>query len=177
MLSIDRKQFVMSIAVIALAIAFVLFQFMPLNKKAKTLKAANINLITENTAVLAKQKALPRLYEEIKQVEEQIGNFDEKIPVGRSHGSFLQKLTLIMEQQGLEELMVQPGIEVKIENQFCIPVKVNCKGELIQIFNFFKALEKFERIIQIEEVSLAGDDKFDGSVKMQAMVNIFYRTE
>jgi Tfp pilus assembly protein PilO len=177
MSGIDRKQFVMSIAVIALAIAFVLFQFVPLNKKAKILKAAKLDLIAENAAVMAKQKALPQICKEIEQIEAQIGNFDVKIPVSRSHGSFLQRLTLVMEQQGLTELVVQPGVETKIAERSCIPVKVNCKGELIQIFNFFKALEKFERIIQIEEVSLAGDDKFDGNVKMQAKVNIFYRTE
>ncbi len=177
MLGVDRKQFVMSIVVVALAIAFVLFQFMPLNKKARTIKAANISLIAENTAALEKQKALPKLCSEIEWIEAQIGDFDVKIPVSRSYGSFLQELTLVMEQQGLTEFVVQPGVEMEIAGQSCIPVKIKCKGELIQIFNFFKALEKFERVIQIEEVSLAGDGKFDGNVKMQAGLNIFYRAE
>ncbi|MDD5460000.1 MAG: type 4a pilus biogenesis protein PilO [Phycisphaerae bacterium] len=167
----------MSIAVVALAAAFVLFQFMPLNEKTKILKAANANLIAEDAAAAAKEKALPQLREEIARMEGQMGNFDAKIPVDRSYGSFLQELTSIMEQQGLEELMVQPGVEVKNADQFRIPVKINCTGELMQIFNFFKALEKLERVIQIEEVSLTNNDKSDGSVKMQAMINIFYRTE
>jgi Tfp pilus assembly protein PilO len=174
---VGEKQFVMSIAVIALAITFVFFQFMPLNKKVRSLKAANVDLITKNTAASAKLKDLPRLYEEIKQVKEQTKNLDVKIPVGRSHGSFLQELTSVMEQQGLTELVVQPDMETEIAERSCIPVRIRCKGELIQIFQFFKALEKFERIVQAEEVLLTSDNKFDGDVTMQAKVNIFYRTK
>jgi Tfp pilus assembly protein PilO len=175
MLVAGKKQIVMSIAVIALAIAFVFFQFMPLNRKASSLKAANVNLIAESASAAAKQKALPQLCGEIKQIEERMGNFDAKIPVGRSHGSFLQKLTSVMQQQGLIELMVQPGIETQTLELSCIPVNVRCKGELIQIFKFFGALEKFERVIQIEEVLLNCSDKLDG-VTMQAKMNIFYRS-
>lgn len=177
MLGIGKKQIVMSIAVLALAVAFVFFQFMPLNKKARDLKAANVTLIAEDASTAAKHEALPLLRHEIEKIEIQIGNFDERIPVGRSHGPFLQKLTGVMKQHGLTALVVQPGTEIQMSGYFCIPVCVRCNGSLVQIFKFFKALEQFERIIQIEEVSLASSDKFDGNVTMQARVNIFYRAE
>ncbi|MBN1788324.1 MAG: type 4a pilus biogenesis protein PilO [Sedimentisphaerales bacterium] len=176
MISVDKKQFVMSIAVVVLTIAFVLFQFIPLSRKAKILKAANVNLIAANRAVLEKQKALPKIHREIERTEEEIGNFDMKIPVDRSYGSFLEKLTLAMEQQGLTEFMVQPGVEVEINDKFQIPVKVKCKGTLGQIFDFFKVLETFERVIQIEEISLTNSSEADGNVEMQSNMNIFYRT-
>ena len=71
MLGIDKKQFIMSITVIALAVVFISFQFVPLHKKTKVLKAAKLELIAENTAVEAKQKALPQLCEEIEQIKAQ----------------------------------------------------------------------------------------------------------
>lgn len=176
MLKIERKQFAMSIAVVTLAAAFVFFQYLPLNKETASLSAANAALISENTAAGLRLESLPKLYEGIEKIKGQIGDFDAKIPVGRSHGLFLQNLASVMQKHGLEELVVQPGMETETSGLSVIPVSIRCKGKLMQIFRFFKALEDFERIIQIEEISLTGDDKFDGSITMQAKANIFYRT-
>ncbi|MCX5632201.1 MAG: type 4a pilus biogenesis protein PilO [Phycisphaerae bacterium] len=176
MQKIEKKQVVMSVAVVILATAFIFFQYLPLNKKAEVLKEANAALLTENAAADARESVLPQLLEEIKKLKEQIGNFDAKIPAGRSHGVFLQDITSIMQKDGLEELMVQPGAETETDGLSLIPVYIRCKGGLTQIFKFFRALDSFERIIQIEEVSLTTDNTFDGEVTMQAKVNIFYRT-
>jgi Tfp pilus assembly protein PilO len=175
MLIIEKKQIVMSIAVVVLAIVFVVFQYLPLDKKAKNLKAANAALLAENAATDAREGVLPQLFEEIEKLKGQVGNFDAKIPVGRSHGLFLQDLTSVMQKHGLSELMVQPGTEIETPNLSQIPVYIRCKGGLAQIFGFFKSLESFERIVRIEEVSLTADEAFDGSATMQAKVNIFYR--
>ena len=177
MQKIERKQFVMSIAVVTLAVAFILLQYLPLDKKTKSLKAANTKLLVENTAVSARLEVLLQMYKEIEKIKEQVGDFDAKIPVGRSHGLFLHNLTSVMQKQGLSELVVQPGAETETTacGLFQIPVHIRCKGKLVQIFRFFKALEGFERIIQIEEVGLTANDKIDGDVTMQAKVNIFYR--
>lgn len=166
----------MSVAVVALAVAFLLLQYLPLDKKTRSLKAANTRLLAENTAASARLEVLPQMHEEIEKMKEQVGDFDAKVPVGRSHGLFLQNLTSVMQKQGLGELVVQPGTETETSGLSQIPVYIRCRGKLVQIFKFFKALEDFERIIQIGEVGLTANDKFDGSVTMQAKVSIFYRT-
>jgi Tfp pilus assembly protein PilO len=176
MQKIEKKQIVMSVAVVTLAAAFVFFQYLPLDRKAKKLKAANMGLLTDSTITSARIEALPELYKEIEKIKEQVGNFDAKIPADRSHGLFLQDLTSVMQKHGLGELVVQPGTETGTLGLSQIPVNIRCKGKLEQIFEFFKSLENFERIIQIEGISLAADNTFDGTVTMQAKVNIFYRT-
>ena len=172
----EKKQIVMSIVVVVLAVIFVFLQYMPLNKKAENLRAANAALLADNAAADAHIGILPQLHNDIEKIKKDIGDFDSKIPVGRSHGLFLGDLTAIMQKQGLGELVVQPGTEMGTPSLSRIPVSIRCKGKLVQIFRFFKALESFERIIQIEEVALTADDALDGSVIMQAKVNIFYRT-
>lgn len=173
---LERKQLVMSVAVVTLAAAFVLFQYLPLSKKAKSLEATNANLLVENAEADAHTAILPQLYKDIERIKGEVGDFDAKIPVGRSHGLFLQELTSVMQKRGLGELVVQPGKETETPDLSEIPVHIRCRGRLVQIFKFFKALEAFERIIQIEEVGLTADDTFSGMVTMQAKVNIFYRT-
>lgn len=174
---LEQKQIVMSVAVVAMAAAFVFFQYMPLNKKARMLKAENVVLMTENSSIAARLEALPQISREIDSLGQRVGDFDAKIPVGRAHGEFLQNLASVMKQQGLEELVVQPGEETRAGELVKIPVYIRCQGKLVHIFKFFKALEGLQRVIQIEEVSMTGSDKFDGSLVMQAKTNIFYRNK
>ncbi|MGA2915082.1 MAG: type 4a pilus biogenesis protein PilO [Sedimentisphaerales bacterium] len=176
MAKMERKQIVMSVVVIVLAVIFVFLQYMPLNKRAQNLKAANAAILADNAAADAHIGILPQLYKDIENIKKDVGNFDAKIPVGRTHGLFLQDLTSIMQKQGLDKLVVQPGTETETSSLSQIPVFISCEGKLVQIFRFFKALESFERIIQIEEVDLKANNELDGSVVMQAKVNIFYRT-
>jgi Tfp pilus assembly protein PilO len=172
---IEQKQFVMSVAVIAMTVAFFFFQYLPLNEKARTLQAKNAILMAENSSIGIRLEILPQLHQEIENLRQQIGDFDARIPVGRSHGEFLQALASVMKQQGLGELVIQPGQEAQAGEVFKIPVYIRCEGKLIHIFKFFKAMESFQRVIQIEEVSMTGSDKFDGSLIMHAKTNIFYR--
>jgi Tfp pilus assembly protein PilO len=174
---LEQKQIVMSVAVVAMAAAFVFFQYMPLSKKARMLKAENIVLMTENSSIAARLEALPQISREIDSLGQRVGDFDAKIPVGRAHGEFLQNLASVMKQQGLEDLVVQPGEETQAGELVKIPVYIRCQGKLVHIFKFFKAMEGFQRVIQIEEVSMTGSDKFDGSLVMQAKTNIFYRNK
>lgn len=174
---IKSKQFVMSIAVVVLAVAFVFFQFLPLNKKARDLNAANTVLISENTAANARIEVLPQLNKQIEEMKQQIGDFDAKIPLGRSHGVFLQELAEVMQQRGLTEFVTQPGAEIETSQLCGIPVDIRCRGKLVQIFEFFKALESFERVVRVEEVTLNNDTKLEGIVTLNARVKIFYRTQ
>lgn len=174
---LKQKQIVMSVAVVAMVAAFMFFQYMPLNKKARMLKAENVILITENSSIGASLETLPQVSREVEMLKQQIGDFDAKIPLGRAHGEFMQNLASVMKKQGLEELVVQPGVEVQVGELVKIPVYIRCQGKLMHIFNFFKALEGLQRVIRIEEVSMTGSDKFDGNLVMQAKTNIFYRNK
>jgi len=174
---IEQKQFVMSVAVIAMTAGFLFFQYLPLNEKARTIKAENTILMAESSSIGTRLAILPQLHQEIENLRQRIGDFDTGIPVGRSHGEFLQSLASVMKQQGLDELVIQPGQEAQAGEVFKIPVYIRCEGKLIHIFKFFKALESFQRVIQVEEVSMTGSDKFDGSLVMQAKTNIFYRNK
>jgi Tfp pilus assembly protein PilO len=177
MKKIQGKQFVMSIAVVMLAVAFVFFQYLPLNKKARELNAANSKLIADTTAVNARLDILTELKDQIEKTKQEVGNFDAKIPLGRSHGVFLQQLAEVMQQHGLSGLVIQPGIETETSTLCSIPINIRCSGKLIQIFEFFRSLESFERVVRVEEITLSNNDKLEGIVTMNAKVEMFYRTQ
>lgn len=174
---IKNKQIVMSIALVIVVVLFVFFQFLPLSRKTRDLKAANAKLISENTVSNTFIEAVPQLKEQVEEMKPDVGDFEVKIPHGRSHGIFLQNLAQTMQQYGLTELVIQLGAEVKTSELSGIPIDIRCKGTLVQIFEFFKSLESFERIVRVGGITLTNDDKLDGVLTMIAKVEIFYRMQ
>ena len=73
--------------------------------------------------------------------------------------------------------MVQPDSEIEVDNLICIPVQIQCKGTMSQIFEFFKSLQNVERLVRIEQVQLKNDTDLNGHVTMTAKANIYYRQQ
>ena len=73
--------------------------------------------------------------------------------------------------------MIEPHKEIKAENLNCIPVKMQCKGKLYQIFEFFRELQGLDRLVRIEQVKLSNDNDFNGRIDMEARAIIYYRAK
>ncbi|MCD4831224.1 MAG: type 4a pilus biogenesis protein PilO [Anaerohalosphaeraceae bacterium] len=171
----EKKQFCIAAAIVVIAGVFLLLQYLPTVKKAKAYEVANLRLITANAEAAAKMQELPHIYECIARAEEHSENYDLKVPQARSHGIFLQTIAGMMQEQGLTELVIRPGSETEAGVLGCIPVTISCNGKTEQIFDFFKSMEKFERIVKVEYVSFKNSDKYDGLLAMRMEAKIFYR--
>lgn len=67
-----------------------------------------------------------------------------------------------------------PEVEIKADNLSCIPINMQCKGTLIQIFQFYKRLQSIDRLVRIEQVKLVNDVGLTGQVSMETRALIFY---
>jgi len=172
----EKQQFVIAAIIVALVGVFLFLQYLPTVKKAKAYEIENKQLIIENAKSGALLEKLPRLFEQIDETLGKVGNFDAKVPQRRSHGSFLQKIADIMQEHNLRELVIEPGSEIESENLSRIPIIISCNGRLEQMFDFFRSLESFERIIHVEHVSFKNSDEYDGEISMRMQADIFYRT-
>ena len=82
-----------------------------------------------------------------------------------------------MTEHRLTDQVVVPGKEVESEGVGCVPVHVNCKGSLKDIFSFFHDLQAMDRLVRIEKVTLQNDRDFTGCVSMDTDAVIFYRPQ
>jgi len=80
-----------------------------------------------------------------------------------------------MNKQNLKEQLVQPGSEIQSAEVNCIPINIECSGSLKQIFELFKSLNNFERLIRIESIRLINDKDFVGPLKMKVQASVYYR--
>lgn len=173
----DKKQIAICVAAGAMVIAFVLFRYLPLRqriKAAERIKAAQRLAI--NKASMEKAQ-IPVLKEQLLKLQQTVGNYQASIPSETDLGVFLQQIADLMSKHNLKEQVIAPCKEITVEGLNCIPVDMQCKGRLAQVFEFYKRMQKLERLIRIEKVKLANDADFSGQVSMQAKVVIYYRPQ
>lgn len=176
MLFREKQQIVICILAGAMVGGFVLFRYLPLRKRiraAEQTRAAQALAIVKTSA---QSRQLPALEEQLLKLQSAVGNYERQVPPHRNLGTFLHRIADLMNKHNLKEQLVQPGKEIEADALNYIPVTMQCKGKLTQIFGFFRSLQGLDRVVRIEQVKLVNDKDFNGEVSMQTEVIIYYRS-
>lgn len=177
MKNFDRQQFYICIAGIVLAGGFIAFRYVPIVRQ----NVAVTEKIKEQEALInqihSQGTLFPELVYQREQLTERLIPFEQKVPRGRNFAQLWQQIADIMNDCKLREQLVRPGSELKSDRLCSIPLTIECKGTLEQIFTFFKSLENIDRLIQIEEMELEKDADLHTLVKLYAKANVYYQPD
>lgn len=170
-----RRQAVIFTAAGVMLGGFILLRYLPLHQKIKAVNAqiANSQLVIAKAASEKEQMESAR--NEFFKLQSQAENFDKNVPEQRDIGGFLQQINGLMDKHNLKEQLMEPGSEISAEGLKCIPISMQCKGKLKQIFSFYKSLHDIDRAIRIEQLKLKNDNDLSGEVSMQTKAVIYYR--
>lgn len=176
MRNIDKQQIIIIvIAVISLG-GFGVLRYLPLAGKTRSIKAARAQFKTGNEQVKIQARQLPILNAMIDNIEKQIGDYDRKIPYGRRFATLYDEIAAVMNKHNLSEQLIQPGSETIGSELSSIPITINCSGQLKDIFEFFRSLESFDRVVRIENLQM--ESKLDQDiVAVTASALVYYRQE
>ena len=173
MLLRERRQIVICVAAVAMVGGFVVFRYLPLRDRIKTVRQTkNAELIALNKSQ-AQSRQLPDLDALLAELQESTGDYEARIPQQRELGVFLRRIADLMNRHNLKEQVVEPGEQINSAKVNCIPVNVRCKGELVDLFGFFKGLQALDRLVRIEQVKLTNGVDFGGEVTMQTKAVIY----
>jgi Tfp pilus assembly protein PilO len=123
----------------------------------------------------ADNKQILLLKKQLLQLRHELENYETKIPEQSDIGVFMDKIADLMNEHNLSDQWIEPRKEIKAEKLNCIQVKMQCKGKLVQIFEFYRQLQELDRLVRIEQVKLSNDSDFNGQVAMESMAIIYYR--
>ena len=157
--------------------AFVLFRYMPLQKR---IKAVELRLAEARLAISRarhQSEQLPMLKEQLLRLQRTGRDYEANVPEQRDLGLFLHRIADLMNKHNLKGQLIQPGKEIQAEGLSCIPINMQCKGRLTQIFEFCKSLQGLDRSVRIERVKLVNDRDFSGEVTMQTTAVVYYRAD
>lgn len=172
---LERQQLIIVVLAVVIVSGFVFFCYIPLAKETQAIRNTQHHHLEENLKVKSQAQQLPIMVSKTEILSEKVGNFEHKIPGVREFGSLCDRIAAVMVQCGLKDQVIQPQKEVAGKDICRIPINMQCSGNLREVFLFFKALEDFERVIRIENLSLVGDSKGQGQIKVMANANVYYR--
>ena len=173
----ERRQILILCLISAIAGGFVVFRYLPLQKKMKAIEQRRVVQTIAIAKASAESEQLPTLREQLLKLQRTVGNYERQVPDRRELGVFLQQITNLMNEQNLKKQVIAPAMEIKMERLVCIPVNMQCKGKLNQVFEFYKRLREMDRLVRIEQIKLVNEGDFSGEVSMQTKANIYYRIE
>jgi len=173
-----KKQQLLIFVVAGVMIAdFVLCCYLPLHTRLSDIKQAGATQRTAIDKAADENRQMSLLQEQLVRLQGVVERYEASVPQQRDLGIFLQQIAGLMNEQNLREQQVQPGDEIGAGNLSCIPVNIQAKGRLPQIFEFYKSLQRLNRLVRIERIELTNDNNFSGEVNMRTRVVIYYRTE
>ena len=81
-----------------------------------------------------------------------------------------------MNKHDLSGQLIRPGREIVGKEISSIPITINCSGQLSNIFEFFRSIESFSRVIRIDNLKM--QSKIDESiVNVNAVAIVYYRRQ
>jgi Tfp pilus assembly protein PilO len=172
----ERQQIIIFIVAAVSITSIVLFSFLPLRKEMKALERDRILQGSVISRASYQRQQLPQLEQRLLELQKTVENYDNRIPAQRDLGEFLQSIADLMSQQSLSHQFVEHGAEVKVGDLNCIPVSMRCKGNLKQLFEFYRQLRNIDRLVRLSQVELVNDADFKGQVSMQTKAIIYYRS-
>lgn len=171
----EKKQLVICATAAAVIAGFALLVYLPLRSRLNSLAKAKAEQSLIVATASAQSAELPLLENKLVSLQAMVRNYEQNVPADRQLGTFLQQIAALMNEHNLRDQIVQPDREIQLEDLGCIPVSIQCRGSLRQIFGFFRSLQHLNRLIRIEQIRLANDGKLSGDVSMQTSVIIYYR--
>lgn len=177
MLFRKRQQIIICVAAGTIVIGFVLFRYLPLQKRIEAVEQSRVARRLVISKSSAESAQLPAFREHLLKLERMVGNYETNVPGRRDLGMFLHRIADLMSKYNLTDQLVQPGKEIETKGVHCIPISMQCRGRLKQIFEFFGSLQVLDRSLRIEQVKLENDGDFSGEVNMRAETVIYYRQD
>ncbi len=172
-----KQQVLICVVAVMLVVDFVWFGCLPLRKTMKAIKQTKAALVLAIDKGTTGSRQLPLLTEQLQKLRQMASNFEGNVPGERALGVFLQQLADLMTENRLREQVVAPQSEMKADDLGCIPINLQCKGKLSQIFKFYKRLQTLDRLVRVERIKLINDSGFSGGVGMETRVVIYYRSK
>jgi Tfp pilus assembly protein PilO len=173
----EKKQIVICVIAVLLIVGFVLFSYRPLHRKIDSVNQAK----NAQTLLIARSRSdstrIPYVEEQLSVLESKYENYQIRIPFQTDNSKFIQQIAELMIQNNLNEQQITPAGEIQQGELSCIPVRIQCKGRLMDIFKFARELQNLNRQIRIETAVFENDSQYSGVVSMETEIVIYYRTD
>ena len=177
MKQVDKHQVVILVLGAVILTGFGVFRYMPIVNKKMAMKEQMAKQSLSTEQIQEYSRRVPELKLQKKALEQKQQEYLTKIPEGKQFAQLWQNIAEAMNECRLEDQLVQPGTEEKSTEMCCIPLKIECRGTLEQMFAFLQKLEGFDRLVCFEEIQLENSSDYSAVIKLNAKAKVYYQPE
>ena len=156
---------------------FVLFGYWPSRQRCGVLQQTLAKQHSLVSLAKDRRQQLPALRTHLAQCDQALAEYQDRVPVHRELGSFVQDVSGLMTSHHLQDQVIVPGVETQVEGLSAVPVAVRCKGRLTDLFGFYRQLASIRRLVQLETIRFTNDPDLGGHVQVEARMVIFCRPQ
>jgi Tfp pilus assembly protein PilO len=170
-----KQQVLILIAAAVLITAYIVLRYLPRSRISASLnrERTSQNILINSGNI--KQAEMPKLQVQLDGLEDELADFDSKVPYDTQLGQFLGRVAALMDEHRLTEQQIAPHDDIESGQLVCTPVTMKCKGRLDQIRRFCQSLQGLNRAVRIEKFHLANDSEYSGQLRMEAEAVIYHK--
>ncbi|MHC4288172.1 MAG: type 4a pilus biogenesis protein PilO [Planctomycetota bacterium] len=176
-MKLDKQQVIILGLSVVMLCGFGVFQYIPMVRQKHAILEGMAQQDQLSEKICSQSALLAELKQRGKQLQEKLIPFTKKVPQTRQFSQLWQQIADVMNECKLTDQLVQPGKELKSDQLCSIPLTLECRGSLKQVFAFFQAMENMDRLIRFEEVKFENDSDFNALVKLNAKANVYYQSD
>jgi len=171
----DKHPMLILLMLVFAAAALGAYQYYPIHLQRQSLKQTLSRQEMKMDEIQDYSERLPMLYQQVKGLEPKADEFSRRFPEDKGFSGLWQQIAEIMDRNHLSDQLVRPGQVVCSEEVCSIPLEIECSGTFADFFEFFRALEQYDRLIRMDEVHLRNDSELSGQLRLHARARVFYR--
>jgi len=117
------------------------------------------------------------LTKQLEQLQEAIEFFESQLPPKSQIHKVLKQVNIIAQKQGLQPKTIRTLKKKDNSGYIEQPLRIGLTGNFNSFYSFLLELEKLPRIMKIRELKLDKQANDEGTVRVDAVVSIFFQNE
>ena len=169
-----RAQWTMTTVMLALTAAFLIFGFLPGNRRQRDLRAQIADKTRELDTNQARANNLLNLAKDVERLQLKLERQNKQLPRTAELGEFIGALTPARQQYQIRKFVHQVGTIKKQDLFGEVPITMTFEGDFLNVFGFLRELEGMQRLTRVKTLSVRCKDPRTGQVDVSMAMNIYF---
>ena len=169
-----RAQWTMTLVMASLIVAFLLFGFIPGNRRQRELREQIADKGRELELNQGRASNLVTLAKDVERLQLKLERQNKVLPKTAELGEFIGALTPARQQFQIKKFVHQVG-QIRRQELFGeIPITMTFEGEFLNVFGFLRQLEGMQRLTRVKNLTVRCKDPRTGQVDVSMAMNIYF---
>jgi len=147
-----QKLAILAVTIILLAALYYSFLYSPGSDQVAKLSDSVEIARNEKAIKQAKAANLPRLQRDLQELDKQLQRAVAELPNQKQIAALLEQISAQAQQAGLNVILFRPRPENFQEFYAEVPVEITVKGNFHSTVNFFDAVGRLDRLVNIDSI-------------------------